>query len=211
MIPELSETVRVSRDKYPDTSLDTRIDGLVQEAGEALQALMKLKMGFGTREHAREEVLHLAGQCVRILEESLNYPEIPEGSILLEAIRGCPHWHGGECQDHAEIILTEEDVAEMQAQVEADKALLAKAEAEMDAYREEVDYLRIRLDRTTASRDEINKCALENNKRFLTAREDGIAMGVKWASAHPRIHRWDYQEPVTAYIERGVLEVGGGQ
>lgn len=49
MIPELSETVRVSRDKYPDTDLNTR-----------------------------EEVLHLAGQCVRILEESLNYPEIPE-------------------------------------------------------------------------------------------------------------------------------------
>lgn len=108
MIPELSETVRVSRDKYPDTDLDTRIDGLVQEAGEALQALMKLKMGVGTREHAREEVLHLSGQCVRILEESLNYPEI---------------------------ILTEDDVAEMQAKVEADKALLAKAEAERDAYR----------------------------------------------------------------------------
>lgn len=97
----------------------------------------------------------------------------------------------------------------------------AKAEAGRDAYRcacTTLDKLRraygIRPDADPVAELDSRFECMERElvlalAKLRDARQDGIAQGVKWASAHPRIHRWDYQEPVTAYIERGIQEVGG--
>lgn len=45
--------------------------------------------------------------------------------------------------------------------------------------------------------------------RIDKAKYYGIQAGIRWADAHPRIRRFDYAETVTAYMERGIQEVGG--
>ena len=72
----IAQEVARARAKYPMTTFHDRIDGFVQEAGEAMQALLKLKHkgitdGTYLLDHAREEVIQAAGQCVRLLEEAL--------------------------------------------------------------------------------------------------------------------------------------------
>jgi len=75
----VAQEVARARAKYPVTNFHDRIDGFVQEAGEAMQALLKLKHngtniapdGTDLLAHAREEVIQAAGQCVRLLEEAL--------------------------------------------------------------------------------------------------------------------------------------------
>lgn len=71
----IAEEVQKARAKYPQSDLNSRIDGFVQEAGEAMQALIKVKHGMGSVEHALLEVIQAAGQAVRIIEECWQPPQ----------------------------------------------------------------------------------------------------------------------------------------
>ncbi len=79
---EVAQEVTEARKKYPEGDLESRIDGFVQESGEAMQALLKLKYTPGDDEnysavieHARLEVRQAAGQAIRLLEETLGTSE----------------------------------------------------------------------------------------------------------------------------------------
>lgn len=83
----LAEVIEKARDRYPASDTESRLSGLLQEAGEVIQAVMKFKAGLDTATHVREEVLQLAGQCVRILEECPDlHPSLSEVDILREEI-----------------------------------------------------------------------------------------------------------------------------
>lgn len=69
----VTKEVARAREKYPESDLQSRIDGFTQETGEALQALVKHKHNPTPEslQHARMEVSQAGGQALRLLEEAL--------------------------------------------------------------------------------------------------------------------------------------------
>lgn len=74
LLAEIAQEIGKARVKYPERDLESRIDGFLQEASEASQAVLKLKYDRGNPEklaHAELELKQCAGQIIRLFVEAL--------------------------------------------------------------------------------------------------------------------------------------------
>jgi hypothetical protein len=74
IMAEIATEIGRARIKYPEHDMENRIDGFIQEAGEASQAVIKFKHDPGSeskKAHARLELIQCAGQIIRLLTEGI--------------------------------------------------------------------------------------------------------------------------------------------